>query len=209
MTTDELADQMIAAVRDYVARAVQPLEARVQTLESAPVAKDGDPGKSVTVEELRPLVEEFVKSIPAPKDGEPGKSVTLDEVRPHLDAELATWALAFERRGTDLMMRMIDRIEKPKDGRDGLNIEDFDVTLEGRNLTVSLRRGDVVQEKTIRIPFPQDCGVFKDGNVYAQGDGVTWGGSFWFAQKDIPQGKPGNSPDWRLAVKAGRDGKRE
>jgi hypothetical protein len=42
---------------------------------------------------------------------------------------------------------------------------------------------------------------------YRKGDGVTWGGSFWIAQKDAPEGRPGLSDDWRLAVKKGRDGR--
>ncbi len=51
-----------------------------------------------------------------------------------------------------------------------------------------------------------DAGVWKDGTAYSQGDGVTWAGSFWIAQADTGA-KPGDSEDWRLAVKRGRDGK--
>lgn len=59
----------------------------------------------------------------------------------------------------------------------------------------------------VRYPGPLDKGVFREGDVYERGDGVTFGGSWWIAQKDAPDGKPGLSADWRLAVKRGRDGK--
>lgn len=44
------------------------------------------------------------------------------------------------------------------------------------------------------------------GGSYEQGDGVTFAGSFWIAQKDTSS-KPGESSDWRLAVKRGQDGR--
>ena len=43
--------------------------------------------------------------------------------------------------------------------------------------------------------------------MYAKGDGVTFGGSLFIAQTDAPAGKPEETPDWRLAVKRGREGK--
>ncbi len=52
-----------------------------------------------------------------------------------------------------------------------------------------------------------DQGVYKSESRYVTGDGTTWGGSFWIAQKDLP-GKPGDDHGgWRLAVKRGTDGK--
>lgn len=36
---------------------------------------------------------------------------------------------------------------------------------------------------------------------------MTFGGSLWLAKKESPEGKPGQSDDWQLAVKKGRDGK--
>ncbi|MDT4884579.1 hypothetical protein FQZ97_1207340 [compost metagenome] len=61
-------------------------------------------------------------------------------------------------------------------------------------------------EKSLRIPAVIDRGVFSNG-AYEKGDGTTYGGCYWIAQKDAPEGVPGSSPDWRLAVKKGRDGK--
>ena len=58
----------------------------------------------------------------------------------------------------------------------------------------------------LTLPVPLDRGVYLESKVYQRGDGVTFGGSWWIAQKDAPEGKPGTSPDWRLACKRGRDG---
>jgi hypothetical protein len=224
--------------------AAEPLAARVSALESRPAPTKGDPGeaglagkdgedgldgRSVTLDDVRPMVDEFLRTISAPKDGDKGadgrdgkdgadgRSVTLDEVRGYLDAELATWALNFERRAQDILHRAIERIEKPRDGRDGKDgrdgadavpVEGLHLRVEGRQFTVHFERdGQVVRSNTVRIPAVLDAGVFRDGDTYEKGDGVTFGGSWWIAQKDAPEGKPGMSADWRLAVKKGRDGK--
>lgn len=173
-------------------------------LKAIPAPKDGT---SVTLDDVRPLVEAAVAAIPRPKDGSDGKSVTLEEVRAYLDAEIATWALGFERRAQDVLQRAIDKIPAPKDGRDGLGVEDFDIALDGRDLTVTITRGDFTKSRTVRIPALLDAGVFREGTAYEKGDCVSFGGSTWIAQKDAPEGKPGTSDDWRLAVKKGRDGK--
>ncbi len=111
-----------------------------------------------------------------------------------------------------MLQRAIERIPSPKDGapgRDGLSIEDFDATLgaDGRTLTLRFSRGEVAKEFAFRLAIPIDCGVYREDASYAKGDGVTFGGSWFIAQKDAPVGKPGDSDDWRLSVKRGRDGK--
>lgn len=78
---------------------------------------------------------------------------------------------------------------------------------EDGNVKLKFVRGDQVKEFAIRLPVFKDMGVFREETDYLKGHGTTFGGSFWIAQKDAPQGKPGLSDDWRLAVKRGRDGK--
>lgn len=159
-----------------------------------------------------------------------GKSIDLEEdVYPVLDEAVdvrlkklleqqhAIWALAWERAASDTLQRAIDRIPVPKDGRDGrdgkdgrdaLELEDFDLQHDGDGgVILRFARGDVVKEFALRLPAFTDCGVFKADERYLRGNGVTFGGSFWLAQKDMPAGKPGESTDWRLAVKKGRDGR--
>ena len=66
--------------------------------------------------------------------------------------------------------------------------------------------GEVV-EQTLRSPSLLYRGVFREGDQYDGGDAVTYGGSLWVALRATTT-KPGDgSPDWRLAVKKGRDGR--
>lgn len=154
-------------------------------------------------------------------DGRDGVSVTLDDVRPLIESEMSKWALDFERRAHGVLERAVERIPAPqagKDGRDGVNgkdgldalqLDDFDLALsdDGRTVTLSLQQGDRRIERSLQFPVVIDRGVYSDGSGYAKSDAVTFGGSLWIAQKDAPDGKPGLSADWRLAVKKGRDGK--
>jgi len=95
-----------------------------------------------------------------------------------------------------------------RDGVDGLGFEDFDMAYDGeRTYTFQWRCGERVKTFKARGPFVIDRGVYRPGTPYERGDAVTHGGSLWIAQKDDPTGKPGESEDWRLAVKKGRDGR--
>lgn len=153
----------------------------------------------------------------AGRDGVDGKSVTVDDVLPHFHQTFDKWALDFERRAQDIHTRLLASFEKPKDGRDGVNgkdgtdglgFDDIDITHDGeRGFTIAVVRGERRKEFTFQIPVVLERGVFKTGHEYERGDGVTADGSYWIAQKNAPSGKPGHSPDWRLAVKKGRDGK--
>lgn len=196
-----------------------------------------EPGKSVTLEEVRPIIDEFLHSLPLPKDGtsvamadvEPvlrqmvaalpapqdGKSVTIDEVlevlEPRIEAAIAKAVLDVERRAQGVLERAVERMPKPKDGmdgKDGFSLDDLQIeSRDERTLVLRFVRGELVREHVVGLHHPLDRGVFREGADYLKGDGVTFGGSFWLAQKDAPEGKPGTSPDWRLAVKKGRDGR--
>jgi hypothetical protein len=101
-----------------------------------------------------------------------------------------------------------------KDGRNGergeagFSLADFDTEFrhDAKTLVLKFAAGDTTETHEIFLPYVRDVGVWKEGSTYLEGDGVTWGGSFWTAQKDT-KAKPDGSDDWRLAVKRGRDGK--
>lgn len=172
----------------------------------------------------------FMEAVPVPEpgkdgrdgvDGKPGadgKSVTIEDVAQLVSGKMAEWALDFERRAHDVLQRAIERVPPPKDGRDGIDGKDgadglgvddldFDLDLDAGEMVVVFARGDVRREFRKAIPLLVDRGVFKADEQYRHGNVVTWGGSAWIAQKSAPAGKPGESPDWRLAVKHGRDGR--
>lgn len=186
-------------------------------------------GDSVTVEDLEPLLKKMVEQlhIPVPsiqhlekavqdaiaqipdvKNGEDGKSPSADEVAAQMGGQFSKWALEFERRAIDQLERTIDRFPKPKDGQDAAQIESFDLSLaeDGRTVTASLKCGERVVQKSVKIPAFVDQGLYKSDHEYEKGDCVTFGGSLWICQKDLPAGRPGETSDWRLAVKRGRDG---
>lgn len=89
----------------------------------------------------------------------------------------------------------------------GFSLESLDLQLkeDGRTVVFSFSDGEREMVREVTLPVVIDAGVYRSERGYARGDGVTFGGSFWIAQKDAP-GKPGESEGWRLAVKKGRDG---
>jgi len=206
-------------IREEVAKAISEL----------PPAKDGE---SVTAEDVRPLLVELVESaVKALPPAEPGKDADMDALRAHLgelvkgiqlpavptvDEVAATFerrfsdlTLSWERQARDTFDKAADRMPIPKDGRDALALESFDMAIaeDGRTITVKLQAGETLIEKSVKIPAVIDRGVYSSEDSYEKGDGTTYGGCYWIAQKDAPEGVPGGSADWRLAVKKGRDGK--
>ncbi len=194
--------------------------AAIKPIEGAP-GKDGNDGKSIDESQVKNWITDVVGiavaqiEIPQPKDGADGKSFTMDDAVPViesiLESNISKWALDFERRAQDLLQKCADRIPIPKngvDGKDGFGFDDLSLEDDGAgNLKFIFLRGDQKKEFAVRVPVFIDRGVFKEGTSdYLKGNGVTWGGSFYIAQKDNPVGKPcDTSEDWRQAVKKGRD----
>ncbi|MDI7003275.1 phage portal protein [Klebsiella pneumoniae] len=252
-----------------------------------PPAQDG---KSVTPEDVRPLLQELVTAavgeIPVPRDGkdydpavlkqavddavaalppaQDGKSVTPEDVRPLLQ-ELVTAAVGeipVPRDGKDydpaVLKQAVDdavaALPPAQDGRDALQLEiqpfidegksysrgsyathngglwrayekthgmrgwecivdgvsDVDISMNGqRNFIVTVNRASGASEKkSFDIPTMVYRGVFKSDDEYLPGDTVTWGGSLWHCDEQT-QDKPGEtgSKGWTLAAKRGRDGR--
>lgn len=96
--------------------------------------------------------------------------------------------------------------ERGNDGSDGLGFDDLEfITDDAGRAVAKFQRGEVV--KSFVLPGFVDRGVFKGETEYLRGDAVTFGGCLFIAQKDAPEGKPGEGEGWRLAVKKGRDGR--
>lgn len=143
------------------------------------------------------------------KDGKDGESVSAETVIASVSASFerrfSDMQLSWERQARDTFEKAVDRMPIPKDGVDGkdaLPIEDIEIKQDGRHVTIKL--GDV--ERTIKLDAVIYQGVWTD-KEFEKGDAVTYGGSLWIAQEDQPEGAPGTTKSWRLAVKKGRDGK--
>lgn len=197
------------------------MEALQQTIKELvaelPTAKDG---LSVTLEdvlpELKQQVEDYLKQIPTPKDGEPGKDAvapSVDEIAATFERRFSDLSLSWERQAREVFEKAADKMPVPKNGengRDALPLETFDLTLgeDLRTVTVKMMAGETLIEKSVRIPALIDQGVFTTEKTYEAGDGVSYGGCYWIAKCDKPQGVPGSGEtDWRRAVNRGRDGK--
>lgn len=194
-----------------------------QAFESIPEPKDG---KSVTVDDLRPLVEEVVNAlipepvdveklaqdllskIPVPKPGSNGRDALAIELEPFIDEKKSY------PRGTYATHKGgLWRSHEKTHGMRGWEcivdgVSGVDVKQENqRTFTISLERASgTLEVKSFDIPVTIYRDVFKSGTEYQPGDTVTWGGSMWHCNEtttDKP-GEPG-SKGWTLAVKKGRD----
>lgn len=199
-----------------------------------PEVKDG---KSVSMDDdvlpvLKMLVRDAVETLPKPEKGQdadmpalkahlaelvktvqpaaPLPAPTVDEVAATFERRFSDLTLSWERQARDTFEKAADRMPKPKDGRDAVDLEGFDLVLseDGRTVTVKMQAGETVIEKSVKIGAVIDRGTYKHEGQYEKGDGVSYGGSYWIAKCDNPQGVPGTGEtDWRCAVKKGRDGK--
>lgn len=230
----QLADLRIPTEED-VAELVD-LEAIAKSaaaLVQVPEAKDGT---SVTAEDVRPMLEgmvsKAVEALPKPEKGQdadmpalkahldeliktvqpaaPLPAPTVDEVAATFERRFSDLSLSWERQARDTFEKAADRMPKPKDGRDAVDLDGFDLVLseDGRTVTVKMQAGETVIEKSVKIGAVIDRGTYKHEGQYEKGDGTSYGGSYWIAKCDNPQGVPGTGEtDWRCAVKKGRDGK--
>jgi hypothetical protein len=200
----------IAALAEQV-RAIDVAEAVNAAVAALPKPQDG---KSVTPEELRPLVEEAVSAavaaLPKAKDGEPGKDgLGLADALIDRDGSLVLTMTDGRHKN---MGRVVGEKGDPgapgEPGVDGVSMSHFDTEMKGdRTIIFKFVRDDsIVELHEFKFPVLLDQGVWTE-RTYEKGDCVTWGGSLWICQRSTDQ-KP-DSPDsgWRLAVKKGRDGK--
>lgn len=194
-----------------------------QAVESIPVPKDG---KSVTVDDLRPLVKEVVNAlipepvdveklaqdllskIPDPEPGSAGRDALAIELEPFIDEKKSypRGTYATHKGG---LWRAHEKTHGMRgwecivDGVSGVDIKQDNQ----RTFSISLERASgAVEVKSFDVPVTIYRDVFKAGTEYQPGDTVTWGGSMWHCNEPTTD-KPGEtgSKGWTLAVKKGRD----
>jgi hypothetical protein len=200
----EFGKAMGALVREATAPLLLRIDQLEKQLADLPAPENG---KDADMGALKSHLEELVKTI-APAAPLPAPSA--DEVAATFERRFSDLTLSWERQARDTFEKAADRIPKPKDGRDALALENFDMLLgdDGRTVTVKMQAGETVIEKSVKIAGVIDRDTFKHEGTYEKGDGVSYGGSFWIAKCDAPKGVPGSGEtDWRCAVKKGRDGK--
>jgi hypothetical protein len=95
--------------------------------------------------------------------------------------------------------------EKGQDGRDGTDLAEVEFDYDGeRGLVIRGIRGEIVKH----LPIPLDRGYWREGLKAEKGDVYTEDGSAWIALKATDK-KPsvGNTEDWRMFARRGRDGR--
>jgi len=185
--------------------------------ERGPIGEKGDPGadgKDGVPGERGPQGEKGMDGRDG-VEGQPGKDALQIEVISMIDPERkyqrGTWAS--HKGGLFRSFRVTDPLgdDFSKAGWECIvnGVASLDAVLgdDLRTLSLDIRTSDgKAVSKSVNIPAVVDRGVFRESESYAKGDAVTWGGNYCIAQKDAPQGKPGESEDWRIAVKKGDRG---
>ena len=204
-----------------------------EAVAALPPAQDG---KSVTPEDVRPLLQELVTAavseIPVPRDGkdydpavlkqavhdavaalppaQDGRDALQLEIQPFIDEGKSYTRGSYATHNGGLW-----RAYEKTHGMRGWEcivdgVSEVDISMNGqRNFIVTVNRASGASEKkSFDIPTMVYRGVFKSGDEYLPGDTVTWGGSLWHCDEQT-QDKPGEtgSKGWTLAAKRGRDGR--
>jgi hypothetical protein len=175
-----------AVVAEIVARAVAPLQTAVADLSTKLQAAESRLSTLVSIAARLDAVDGRVHEIAVKELGPLRERVAVVETRPPVPGPPG------------------------KDGRDGLSVEDLALAYDGptRNLSVTLGTGDRTKAATVTVAgVPLHRGVWAAGDRYALGDMVTWAGSQWHCQAAEASTKPGESSEWLLMVKRGRDGR--
>jgi hypothetical protein len=193
-----LADVTAELDTRHVAQATAPLLKRIEALESRPVpekGEKGDPGESIKGDT-------GVGVAGAVIDRSGVLVLTLS------DGSTRDLGVVVGKDGLDGKDGADGAPGEPgKDGSDGLGFDDLEIVHDGeRSFAFKLVQGERAKEFPFTVPVVIDRGVYKAGETYAPGDGVTWGGSYWIAKSET-DAKPDSGEGWRLAIKRGRDGK--
>lgn len=207
----------------YRIESVADLERRLsERLATLKDGRDGADGVSLTIEDVRPAIAEYVDKVLAgwerPKDGQ---SVTIEDVEPMM---------------REMISEAVAEIPAPKDGKDGRDGKSVDPSEiermiadavaalppapSGRDADPDLVAelvSEKVREAVEALPPPEkgekgDPGPmgslvavedYQD-RVYYQGEVVTLDGSIYQAVRDT--GKVPGHKDWRCIVRRGADG---
>lgn len=163
---------------------------------------------AVVIDDFRPLIadelQKRISELPCPKDGKDG--LDIKDLFANRDGHLIAVMTNGETKDLGQFIgKDGEDGEKGKDGTDGVGFDDLDLVVADDGVAIVFTRGD--EKKAFPLPVPIDRGVYKEGSAYRKGNAVTWGGQLWIAQKNNPEGKPGDGDAWRLSVKKGRDAK--
>lgn len=166
MNVEQIAADLFGKMAGHIAKQLAPIVERLAAVEARQPEKGekGDDGKSVTTDDIQPLVQaevsKAVSAIPVPKDGEPGADADMDALKEQaIDA------------AKDAAKEWLKE-NPPSDGKDGVNgVDGKSLTAEDAEAVLARyidswaldfeRRAQGILERSVdRLPKPADG---KDG----------------------------------------------
>ena len=190
--------EIVGIVKGHIERSLAPLSARIEALERAlanlPVPKDGEPGTSVTLDDVAPMVkaaiDDVVADIPRAMaqaiEDEIAKlppAVDGKDADPDLIKQMVTEAVAAlppAEKGKDadpaqveeLVVQHVERVlagwERPKDGAPGENGADGTPGLNGKD---GIDAMDVMVDREGQLVFTMSDGRMKNVGLVIGKDG--------------------------------------
>lgn len=185
-------DVDMAAVAKMVSDAVAALPAPEP-------GRPGDPGKSVTLEDVAPLirseVEKTVAALPAPKDGLGLAGAMIDR-----DGALQITLTNGDVKSLGVVVG--------KDGVDGVSFDSFEMEYLPESHEISVKAAVGGRAKELRYPAGgiRPAGYWRDGTKAQPGEAWVHDGSLWIATKSTGLKPESRSEDWIIAARKGRDG---
>lgn len=197
---------------------------------------DGKDGASVTLDDVRPILDEAVKAIrvevltdvdvvlkaiPTPKDGRDGIDGEDGERGEPGEKGADGLGLAgamIDREGSLLVTLTNGEVKSlgpvvgkdGKDGQDGLSLDAFDLEYIEETHEICVKASCAGRTKELRYPAggirPQ--GYWRDGAKAKAGEAWVHDGSLWIATKDNSIKPDTTSGLWIIAARKGRDGER-
>lgn len=202
-------------VKEQFASEITDIRAKIDTWRAP------DPDLEVMRGMVETAVGEAVSAIPVPKDGKDGRDgIDGKDGLPGERGEkgengVGVAGAVIDRDGSLALTLSNGEVKNlgqicgkngapGTDGKDGIGFDDIDLVEDEAGLSLKFIKGDAV--KAYPLPVVIDRGVYREGQTYQKGSGVTWGGRYWIAQEKTSD-KPDGGKSWRLAVNKGRDGK--
>lgn len=197
-----LGNELAAALDDKLRDAVAAI----------PAAKDGVDGTNVTLADVEPMLREMVDALPVPKDG---ISVTIDDVRPLVEEAVAkaVAAIPVPRDGKDGMDGKDGKLPIVKAWADQVHYEG-DVRTHRGSTYQALRdtgREPPHEDWTCLASGGADGrsftvrGTYEADGAYAALDVVVLNGAAFAARRDDPGSCPGEG--WQMIAMQGKPGK--
>lgn len=207
----------LADVTPLVERAARAEVGRLPVAEPGRPGKDGIDGTNVTLTDVLPLVERTVRAevakVPLPKDGRDGRNgrdgehgrdafqldvlPTIDTAKTYQRGAIASHLGGLFRCDSNGQWQCI--VNGVKDVK---TIQIDERTFEVRYVFSNGEEAHA-QLKIESLLYKE---VWDEATEYQRGDCVTQDGSMWVALR-ATKTRPGESKDWRLAVKRGRNGR--